>query len=60
MKLSQNLKMDIVSNQTKPTLNLLQTSQNKSDLDEESQTLQMDIVSNQTKPNFTKQTLILL
>ena len=39
MKLSQNLQMDIVSNQimsnwTKPTLNLLYTSQNKSDLDE--------------------------
>ena len=39
MKLSQNLQMDIVSNQTtsnftKQILNLLYNSQNKSDLDE--------------------------
>ena len=34
MKLSQNLKMDIVQTKPKPTLNLLYISQNKSDLAE--------------------------
>ena len=34
MKLSQDLQIDVVFNKTKTTLNLLQNSQNKSDLDE--------------------------
>ena len=68
----QKFQMDDISNQTKPTLNLLKNSQNKFNLDE-TFTEASDLFSlktyliipnqnhyEQTKPNHTKPTLNLL